>query len=41
VTAQIREQVALGFTQFALFFHDRGEPETLERFAREVIPLAR
>jgi alkanesulfonate monooxygenase SsuD/methylene tetrahydromethanopterin reductase-like flavin-dependent oxidoreductase (luciferase family) len=38
IVHQIRERVELGFTQFALFFHDRGEPETLDRFAREVIP---
>jgi len=36
VIEQIERKVQLGFTQFALFFHDRGEPETLERFAREV-----
>ena len=36
VIEQIEQKVKLGFTQFALFFHDRAEPETLERFAREV-----
>ncbi len=41
VANQIREKVELGFTQFALFFHDRGEPKTLERFAREVISAFR
>ena len=38
VIEQIRAKVALGFTQFALLFHDRGERDTLERFAREVAP---
>ncbi len=41
VTDQIRERVELGFTQFALFFHDRADPKSLERFAREVIPAFR
>ena len=38
VIEQIQQKVNLGFTHFALFFHDRGEPETLERFARDVAP---
>ena len=38
---QIQAKLALGFTQFALLFHDRGEPETLDRFAREVAPAFR
>jgi len=38
VIEQIQAKVALGFTQFALFFHDRGERETLDRFARGVAP---
>jgi alkanesulfonate monooxygenase SsuD/methylene tetrahydromethanopterin reductase-like flavin-dependent oxidoreductase (luciferase family) len=41
VIEQLQAKVALGFTQFALFFSDRAEPETLERFAREVIPAFR
>ena len=39
VIEQIQAKVALGFTQFALFFHDRGERETLDRFARDVAPV--
>jgi alkanesulfonate monooxygenase SsuD/methylene tetrahydromethanopterin reductase-like flavin-dependent oxidoreductase (luciferase family) len=38
---QIRGRIELGITQFALFFHDRGEPESLERFAREILPAFR
>ena len=41
VIDQIRKKVDLGFSQFSLFFHDRGEHETLERFARDVIPAFR
>jgi alkanesulfonate monooxygenase SsuD/methylene tetrahydromethanopterin reductase-like flavin-dependent oxidoreductase (luciferase family) len=41
VIEQIQAKLALGFTHFALFFHDRGERETLERFAREVAPAFR
>ncbi len=41
VVDQIREKVELGFTQFALFFHDRGESKTLEQFARDVAPAFR
>jgi alkanesulfonate monooxygenase SsuD/methylene tetrahydromethanopterin reductase-like flavin-dependent oxidoreductase (luciferase family) len=41
VIEQIQAKLALGFTQFALLFHDRGEPETLDRFAREVAPAFR
>ena len=37
IVDQIAEKIELGFTQFALFFHDRAEPETLECFATEVI----
>ena len=37
IVEQIAHKVELGFTQFALFFHDRAEPETLECFAAEVI----
>jgi len=41
VVDQIHQKIELGFSQFALFFHDRGEPETIERFARDVIPAFR
>jgi alkanesulfonate monooxygenase SsuD/methylene tetrahydromethanopterin reductase-like flavin-dependent oxidoreductase (luciferase family) len=41
VVEQIQAKVALGFTHFALFFSDRAERETLERFAREVAPAFR
>jgi len=41
VALQIQQKVKLGFTQFALFFHDRAEIATLDRFAREVIPAFR
>jgi alkanesulfonate monooxygenase SsuD/methylene tetrahydromethanopterin reductase-like flavin-dependent oxidoreductase (luciferase family) len=38
VIARIRERVAQGFTFFVFFTHDRAAPETLELFAREVMP---
>jgi alkanesulfonate monooxygenase SsuD/methylene tetrahydromethanopterin reductase-like flavin-dependent oxidoreductase (luciferase family) len=41
IVEQVQEKIALGFEQFALFFHDRGEPETLECFAHEVIERIR
>jgi alkanesulfonate monooxygenase SsuD/methylene tetrahydromethanopterin reductase-like flavin-dependent oxidoreductase (luciferase family) len=41
IVDQIAEKIELGFTQFALFFHDRAEPETLVCFATEVIPAFR
>ena len=37
VIDRLGESVALGFRNFALFFHDRGKPETLERFAKQVM----
>ncbi len=41
VVDQIGAKIDLGFTQFALFFHDRAEPETLACFGEEVIPALR
>jgi alkanesulfonate monooxygenase SsuD/methylene tetrahydromethanopterin reductase-like flavin-dependent oxidoreductase (luciferase family) len=41
VIEQIARKVELGFTQFALFFHDRAQRESLDRFAREVVPAFR
>jgi len=38
VVARIRERVEQGFTFFVFFTHDRAAPETLELFAREVMP---
>jgi alkanesulfonate monooxygenase SsuD/methylene tetrahydromethanopterin reductase-like flavin-dependent oxidoreductase (luciferase family) len=38
VIARIRERVDQGFTFFVFFTHDRAAPETLELFAREVMP---
>jgi alkanesulfonate monooxygenase SsuD/methylene tetrahydromethanopterin reductase-like flavin-dependent oxidoreductase (luciferase family) len=38
VIARIRERVEQGFTFFVFFTHDRAAPETLELFAREVMP---
>jgi alkanesulfonate monooxygenase SsuD/methylene tetrahydromethanopterin reductase-like flavin-dependent oxidoreductase (luciferase family) len=38
IIARIRERVAEGFTFFVFFTHDRAAPETLELFAREVMP---
>ena len=35
---RIRERVEQGFTFFVFFTHDRAAPETLELFAREVMP---
>lgn len=41
VIEQLGQKVKLGFSQFALFFHDRAERDSLERFAREVMPAFR
>ena len=38
IIARIRERVDQGFTFFVFFTHDRAAPETLELFAREVMP---
>jgi alkanesulfonate monooxygenase SsuD/methylene tetrahydromethanopterin reductase-like flavin-dependent oxidoreductase (luciferase family) len=38
VIAHIQERVDQGFTFFVFFTHDRAAPETLELFAREVMP---
>ena len=38
VIRQLRAKTELGISQFAFFFYDRGTPETLELFAREVLP---
>ena len=38
VIRQLRAKVDLGMRQFAFFFYDRGTPQTLELFAREVLP---
>src|SRR4029077_8530363 len=38
VIARIRERVEQGFTFLVVFTHDRAAPETLELFAREVMP---
>jgi alkanesulfonate monooxygenase SsuD/methylene tetrahydromethanopterin reductase-like flavin-dependent oxidoreductase (luciferase family) len=38
IVARIRERVEEGFTFFVFFTHDRAAPETLELFAREVMP---
>jgi alkanesulfonate monooxygenase SsuD/methylene tetrahydromethanopterin reductase-like flavin-dependent oxidoreductase (luciferase family) len=38
IIARIRERVEQGFTFFVFFTHDRAAPETLELFAREVMP---
>ena len=38
IIKRIREKAALGVSLFVFFFHDRGRPETLELFAREVAP---
>jgi alkanesulfonate monooxygenase SsuD/methylene tetrahydromethanopterin reductase-like flavin-dependent oxidoreductase (luciferase family) len=38
VIARIQERVEQGFTFFVFFTHDRAAPETLELFAREVMP---
>lgn len=38
VIAQLKAKEALGVSLFMFFFHDRGKPETLELFAREVAP---
>jgi alkanesulfonate monooxygenase SsuD/methylene tetrahydromethanopterin reductase-like flavin-dependent oxidoreductase (luciferase family) len=38
IVARIRERVAQGFTFFVFFTHDRAAAETLELFAREVMP---
>jgi alkanesulfonate monooxygenase SsuD/methylene tetrahydromethanopterin reductase-like flavin-dependent oxidoreductase (luciferase family) len=38
VIARIQERVDQGFTFFVFFTHDRAAPETLELFAREVMP---
>jgi alkanesulfonate monooxygenase SsuD/methylene tetrahydromethanopterin reductase-like flavin-dependent oxidoreductase (luciferase family) len=38
VIERIREQVERGITFFVFFTHDRAAPETLELFAREVMP---
>jgi alkanesulfonate monooxygenase SsuD/methylene tetrahydromethanopterin reductase-like flavin-dependent oxidoreductase (luciferase family) len=38
IVARIRECVDQGFTFFVFFTHDRAAPETLELFAREVMP---
>jgi alkanesulfonate monooxygenase SsuD/methylene tetrahydromethanopterin reductase-like flavin-dependent oxidoreductase (luciferase family) len=38
VIGRIRERVDQGFTFFVFFTHDRAAPETLELFAREVMP---
>ncbi len=37
VTDRIGELVATGFTDFEFFVHDRGEPETLDLLASEVL----
>lgn len=41
VVEKLKAKIDMGFTQFALFFHDRGEPETLECFAREVMDVVK
>jgi alkanesulfonate monooxygenase SsuD/methylene tetrahydromethanopterin reductase-like flavin-dependent oxidoreductase (luciferase family) len=38
IITRMRERVALGIRRFVFFLHDRGEPETLNLLAREVIP---
>lgn len=38
IIARIRERVEQGFTFFVFFTHDRAARETLELFAREVMP---
>lgn len=38
IVRRIRQKTELGVTLFVFFFHDRAKPETLELFAREVIP---
>jgi alkanesulfonate monooxygenase SsuD/methylene tetrahydromethanopterin reductase-like flavin-dependent oxidoreductase (luciferase family) len=38
VIARIRERVDQGFTFFVFFTHDRAAPETLDLFARKVMP---
>ena len=38
IIKRIREKAALGVSLFVFFFHDRGRPETLKLFAREVAP---
>lgn len=38
VVERIREQVQRGITFFVFFTHDRADPATLRRFAREVMP---
>jgi F420-dependent oxidoreductase-like protein len=41
VIAGLREKIARGVTDFAVMFGDLGQDETLELFAREVIPTLR
>ncbi|MGZ6195423.1 MAG: TIGR03560 family F420-dependent LLM class oxidoreductase [Candidatus Binataceae bacterium] len=38
VVKQLRERVAWGITMFTMMFADMGPPQTVELFAREVIP---
>ncbi|HEX4778364.1 MAG TPA: LLM class flavin-dependent oxidoreductase, partial [Acidimicrobiia bacterium] len=41
VVERIRAAVERGITFFVFFTHDRADPATLRRFAREVMPAFR